>query len=104
MRLKRNLLIILTLGCILYGCGQALYMPDLVHVQKAQVTDPGITLETLQHGRTLYTEKCSSCHTLFLPKAFSKEKWTKEMEEMAVEAKLQGNEKKLILDYLTSSI
>jgi mono/diheme cytochrome c family protein len=82
---------------MVWACGSALYLPT-----SATVSDPE-ELTSLQQGRKLYIDHCGSCHNLYKPDSYSKEKWTHQMQEMKVEAKISDAQADLILDYLTSA-
>ena len=52
-------------------------------------------------GEELYYNKCSGCHRLHLKTEFTNEKWKSEIEEMGKKAKLNEDEKRMIIEYLT---
>ncbi len=52
-------------------------------------------------GEELYYNKCSGCHRLHSRTEFSSEKWKSEVEEMSKKAKLNEDEKGMIIEYLT---
>ncbi len=80
------------------GCGIALYQPTDVHATRA-----GVPLTELQQGRSLYADRCSSCHNLRLPEKYSPEKWSEELGKMQRKAKISDDEKRLIFQYLTAA-
>ncbi len=53
-------------------------------------------------GEELYNNKCSGCHRLHSRTEFSSEKWKSEVEEMSKKAKLNEDEKRMIIEYLTN--
>lgn len=57
-------------------------------------------LTKFPEGRELYLSKCTSCHKPYRREMFTAEKWKASLEEMTVKAKLNEEEKTLILNYL----
>ena len=82
---------------MVWACGSALYLPT-----SETITDTA-RLTELQEGRKLYINYCGSCHNLYKPQSFTREKWTHQMQEMKVEAKISDEQAGLILNYLTSA-
>ena len=82
---------------MVWACGSALYLPT-----SESVPDPAV-LTSLQEGRSLYIKHCGSCHNLYKPQSYTKEKWTHQMQEMKVEAKISDEQADLILGYLISA-
>ncbi|MBK7378589.1 MAG: hypothetical protein IPJ03_06235 [Ignavibacteriales bacterium] len=58
-------------------------------------------LTKFPEGRDLYLSKCTSCHRAYEREMFTAEKWKTALEEMTVKAKLNDEEKTLILNYLS---
>jgi cytochrome c5 len=86
-----SLLVIVTL----VACKSALYIPVAENVTK------NANIDELVKGRASYIDKCSSCHSLYLPEKFTKEEWAKRVDKMAPKAKITDHEKQLILEYVT---
>lgn len=82
--------------CLL-GCATALYVPTQ---QKA--TASGTTLDSLQQGRKVYVNSCGSCHTLFLPEQYTTPQWERYTNSMQKRAKIDNQQKALILKYLSA--
>ena len=82
---------------VLFACKSALYIPT------KETVGEQANLETLKNGRTLYVNKCSSCHALYLPEKYSKKEWIKWVNNMAPKAKITDQEKELIQAYLTKA-
>lgn len=57
-------------------------------------------LTRFPEGRELYLSKCTSCHKAYEREMFTAEKWKSAIDEMTVKAKLNDEEKTLILNYL----
>ena len=78
-----------------WACSQSLYVPSVDTAADAS------KINELTEGRTLYIKQCGSCHNLFKPQTFTKEKWASEMIEMKKEAKITDQQAALILQYVT---
>ena len=91
--MKKKIIFTFLFGYILYSCRQSLYMPASPDATKQQA---------LLAGRKLYVSHCSGCHNLHFPKEFTADRWGKELDEMAVKAKINDEDKALIFQYLTS--
>lgn len=87
---------------LLWGCASRLYEPTAANVQKARRMDPAITLSQLRSARMLYAERCSSCHNLHLPQAFSAPAWQQILDKMQPKAKISDSQKHMLEAYLTS--
>lgn len=90
----RNGFLLLTL-VLAIGCGSALYMPSSVDADRA-----GVSTESLLIGRSLYINKCGSCHNLYLPELYTQAQWLKVMPSMQKKAKITDEESKQITDFL----
>ncbi len=76
-------------------------------VDKVKTLYPNYTLAQLNEGKTLYSEKCTLCHSLKDPNSESSQKWPQivfEMTNMANEKTLTISPKQedLILKYLVT--
>lgn len=64
--------------------------------------------KTLPQGdagaRKLYLNKCSKCHKLYDPARYSQQQWDGWMDKMSRKAKLNGEQKQVIEDYVTSNL
>jgi mono/diheme cytochrome c family protein len=85
--------LVIALAAISVGCSSQLYMPASSNAAQQQ---------DLLAGRKLYVSKCGGCHNLHLPGEFSASAWEKNISEMQEKAKISDEQKKLILNYLTS--
>lgn len=88
----------------LTGIAYAGQIPQPTEQQSQQAAErwPGTTLGTLKEGRKLFVQKCSGCHNLPMPSKHSNEQWPKLIDEMAKKAKLNEEQKQLILRYLVT--
>jgi len=75
---------LLVLG-VLVGCGATLPEPGASHVARLRAVDSGVTLESLERGRSLYVERCAGCHTLKDPRTLTSEAWVRAVRTMQVE-------------------
>jgi hypothetical protein len=89
---------------VLAGCGAALPEPDASDVEKLGVIDSGVTLEHLEHGRSLYVARCAGCHTLKDPRSLTSEAWIRALRTMQVEegVRLQASEARDIERFLVA--
>ncbi len=94
MNYKKIFLIILS-GIVFYACNPALYLPS-----KNDSEQSGISLDSLETGRTLYIKYCSSCHNLHLPQQYTKQSWDTILIKMKIKAKIDDNKLILIKNYL----
>jgi mono/diheme cytochrome c family protein len=96
MRKNSCLFAIGTLLTVLVACSPALYKPTL------QTSGSPERFEELNRGRALYVSKCSSCHNLHRPEEYPAKIWSHNINEMQGRAEISDEQKKLILNYLTS--
>ena len=80
----------------------ALRLPSPTDVMLAQSLFPAATLESLQHGRSIYVAHCAGCHTLYQPEKYPVEHWQKMIPEMAIRAHLSARDTELCLEYLAT--
>ncbi len=69
---------------------------------RASAKFPGATMASLQNGKMLYEEKCSTCHGLKNPAAYNEEEWRKHVRRMAPKAKIDKPTEELILQYVVT--
>ena len=80
---------------VIIACSPALYIPTLADSQKA-----GVSTDSLVLGRKIYVDNCSNCHSLYRPERFTKREWTKVMPVMQKKAKINSEQRKMIVKYL----
>jgi cytochrome c5 len=90
------------LGTLALASGCA--APLVPHVQPADVERlagryPDVSLAQLRRGRALYLSRCTTCHALIQPAAYSAAEWPKHVSEMSERAHL-GNDEQLVVRYL----
>jgi hypothetical protein len=97
MRYKRNA-VFLILAAILVSCVSALYMPT-----QNDAVSRNTSLEKLQQGRSLYINKCASCHNLHLPSSYTGTEWAALLNKMQKRAKIDNVQKEQIAAYLETN-
>ena len=77
------------------------FQPEEKNLVIMQQRVPGITIEELREGVSIYKTNCSSCHRLHAPSEFDPLKWEKELNEMLPKAKITDPVvQKKLKDYL----
>ncbi len=92
MLFKRITISLLLLAFI--SCGTEIYIP--------KQASNNASLAQLTEGRKLYVTRCSSCHQLYKPQQFTPVIWNKNLNDMQLRAKINDEQKQLILLYLTA--
>ncbi len=87
-------IMILVLTVVIIACTSALYVPT------ANQETASVSITDLQAGRKLYIQKCSGCHTLFLPEKYTKDEWHYWINKMEVKVQMDSLDKHRILTYL----
>lgn len=91
-----------TLGCLVLACAAALRHATPEDVVFIAPRWPGTTLEDLRRGRSLYVRRCSSCHTLVLPRSHAPEDWPRQVDRMAARARLGPGEQEDVVRFLVA--
>lgn len=99
---SKKFFVVLSLICI--GCSPTIFKPTLADVESGKSYYSNLTLEQLNQGYLLYSNKCGSCHSLYKPKKISKERWARALPDMKIEAKLSNEQYDLISRYLKAKI
>ncbi|MCP4872516.1 MAG: hypothetical protein GY898_27825 [Proteobacteria bacterium] len=73
-------------GLLLAGC-VTLIEPGVAHVDWAQETWPGTSLQQLEDARELYKDKCTLCHPVRDPRRYEPDEW-----EWAIYRMLEGED------------
>jgi mono/diheme cytochrome c family protein len=96
--IKRKLILFGLFGLMLFiACAPALYLPN---AEVARVKNK--PLEGLNAGRSLYIDHCGSCHQLYLPSRFADSSWRRSVDKMQSRARINDDQKHLIMDYILS--
>jgi mono/diheme cytochrome c family protein len=87
----------------LAACGASpIPQPTVADASRGSAHFPDLTLNELNHGRTLYMSRCGSCHVLKRPAELPAEQWQVEVTEMRSKngVKLSDAEAQAIVRYL----
>lgn len=68
-------------------------------VQRLAALYPSVSVSDLERGRSLYLSRCTSCHELIQPQAYTTDEWPRHVSEMSERAHL-GNDEHLVVKYL----
>jgi mono/diheme cytochrome c family protein len=82
------------------GCAGQIPPPTEADALRASARYPGTTLADLTHGRELYIEHCSHCHSLHRPTEQPPSAWPKIVREMTKRAKLDEASAGELIRYL----
>lgn len=85
---------------LLKACATPPPMPTFEDIEPRGANDKPPTMDELMRGYELYINKCSGCHYLHQPSEFSNADWEKHLDKMQPKAKINYEEKRLILLYL----
>lgn len=92
---------------LLVGCMAAKNtLPVQADADRMQPVYPGITVADISNGKTIYEQKCSTCHPLKKPGNRTSEAWKHIVPEMAAKAnkktpgKITVADEEIILKYL----
>src|SRR4051794_679794 len=89
-------LAVLSGAAVFAGCATAPVAPPVT----AAMARPGADVATLNHGREIFTTRCTSCHRADPPSSHSVAQWDRIVAEMAARSKLQAAERAALLAYL----
>ncbi|MEI8256286.1 MAG: hypothetical protein WCJ30_11500 [Deltaproteobacteria bacterium] len=85
------------------ACVSAIPVPDTTDGVWSQSRWPESTVASLSRGRALYVNKCSGCHSLYVPSTIAASRWPAMIEEMTRRANLHPDERDLILRYVITA-
>jgi cytochrome c5 len=82
--------------------GSAIPQPTAADASRGRAHFPGLTLNELQQGRSLYVSRCGSCHVLKRPAELSATQWQSEVDDMRSKngVELSDAEAQAIVRYL----
>lgn len=90
----------------LLSCGASpIPRPTAADAARASAHFPDVTLSELEQGRSLYLNRCGSCHALKRPGELAPERWPGEVSEMREKngVRLSDIEARAIVRYLTTA-
>jgi mono/diheme cytochrome c family protein len=85
----------------LAGCGVPRVTPELVTI--AQHRDPAASADRLEAARALYVTRCSSCHSLNLPRDYDEREWHEWLPKMGRKAKLDRAQEGEIMAFILAA-
>jgi len=93
------------LGAVLVlACAHAGFVPQptVLDVERVQPADPGLSLEEMQAGRSIYLQRCSSCHAVHGPGEYRGDQWPDLIARMQREKKIKlpEHDRALMVRYL----
>jgi hypothetical protein len=97
-------LTLIAVGTTLAACSAGLPHPNNQHLSVARQSKPNVSLADLDRGRSLYVQKCGSCHALRDPQSLPPDQWRHEIDEMESKqgVRLKGAESEDIYRYLAA--
>ena len=109
--MKKTLFCFFTIA-LLTACSAKLAVLTQADADRGALKFPGLTLNDLVEGQSLFKLNCSQCHPLKNPTSRNEVQWRKVVPRMAAKAERKANKKKIdaatqekILKYLiTASI
>lgn len=92
------------LSLLLSACAGSRAIPDPTakHIEYAERYGYASTLPSLKNGRRLYVNRCSNCHTLHAPSAFTPLQWPTLVQDMANNAEINETQILDITRYLVA--
>jgi mono/diheme cytochrome c family protein len=93
----KRLLVLLVLGACAHSAPPVATEAD---VARASGQFPGITVEELNRGRSIYAGRCSSCHQPPAPTDHRVDEWPGHVAEMSERARLTDEEEALVVRYV----
>lgn len=76
------------------------FVPVKADVALATAHWPGVTLDTLNRGYSIFESKCTECHEEKKPQDFGAHDWLNIMHQMGRKAKLTDAEDTVVLHYI----
>jgi hypothetical protein len=93
-----------SLALLLAACagGARFPEPTAKHLEYAERSGFPSTLPSLKNGRRLYYNRCSGCHELHAPAAYTAAQWPTLVQDMAENAEINENQIRDITRYLVA--
>lgn len=103
----KKMILYSTLVFLLACSGAKLITVSQTDVDRGLSRFPGLTINDLNTGKSLYENNCGSCHKLKSPSSRSEKKWTRILENMVIKVNkkagkqvLGESEKDILFKYL----
>ncbi len=71
------------------GCGSPIPHPTSAEVRALGPGEPGVRVEDLERGRSLYLAKCGGCHLLHDPATIAADDWPEHVARMQREKRVR---------------
>jgi hypothetical protein len=84
------------------GGSRSIPDPTAKHLEYAEKSGYPSTLPSLKNGRRLYVNRCSDCHTLHAPTAYTAAQWPTIVLDMASNAEINEDQIRDITRYLVA--
>lgn len=98
--MKRTLAIVLVITLVIVACSPKV-APTTT---KTEQTQPATADDaTIAAGKTLYINRCGTCHGLKKVENYSVDQWARIMRSMAPKAKLTDDETKQVTAYVNAN-
>ncbi len=103
-------IIYITLSIFLISCGSTkIFIPTQVDADRGAAKYPGLTLASLEQGRSLFEQYCTQCHGAKSPQMKDSDAWHKTVPRMAKKSEgkdsknfIDAEKQKVILQYLVT--
>ena len=93
----------LVLGLALASCDTRIPTVTPEFVAHAQRQDPSLSTAGLEHARSLYVNRCGSCHALTDPQTYDEPQWRHWMQRMAPKARLDAEQSQAVLGFILAA-
>ena len=87
---------------LFWACSASVFKPVQSDADRGASKFPGLTLASLQEGRSLYEASCGNCHELYKPAFTNEDGWRKIVPVMAEKAKIDDKSEQLVLQYVVT--
>ena len=91
------------LGLALLGCDTRIPLVTPALVAQAQQRDSTASTAGMEHARSLYVNRCGSCHALTDPQTYDEPQWRHWMKRMAPKARLDAEQSQAVLGYILAA-
>lgn len=77
-------------------------MKPVENAKPMETPKPIVENSKLAEGKNIFTTSCAKCHDLPNPKDYNDTEWVNWVQKMAVKAKIDAKQEKLVYEYITS--
>ena len=93
----------LVLGLALVSCDTRIPVVTPELVAHAQKRDASVNTSGMEHARSLYVNRCGSCHALTDPLTYGETEWRHWMQKMTPKARLDAHQSQAVLGYILAA-